>query len=118
MDQKQLSHGGVYLAKLNPHKGGEISKIRPVIILTAQKILDAKPPIVFICPLSSKSLPAHAKLHVALPSRDNLRANSYALVEHCRSISVDRLNFPRIAKIDRREVQQIIFNLNIMVSPF
>lgn len=50
-----LTRGGIYLAKLNPAKLSEVGKVRPVIILNCQKILDSQPPIVFICPLSSKS---------------------------------------------------------------
>jgi len=38
-----LTRGGVYLGKLNPAKHAEIGKVRPVIILNSQLILDSAP---------------------------------------------------------------------------
>jgi len=82
-----LSRGGVYLARLNPAKHIEIGKIRPVVLLTSQVILHHQSFLVFICPLSSQSQPEFSSLHVQLPPRDNLQVVSYALIEHCRSIT-------------------------------
>lgn len=111
-----LTRGGVYLAKLNPAKKSEVGKVRPVVILTAQLFLDVTPPILFICPLSSQSHPAYRNLHVALSPRDNLHASSYALVEHCRAISSERLVFPRIAQLTASEIEFILHRLQIMIS--
>ena len=58
-----LTRGGVYLGKLNPAKHNEIGKVRPVIILNSQLILDSAPPIIFICPLSSQSQKEFSNLH-------------------------------------------------------
>lgn len=43
--------GGVYLARLDPAKGAEVGKCRPVVLLTDQGLLDIEPPHIFICPL-------------------------------------------------------------------
>lgn len=111
-----LSRGGVYLARLDPTKGAEIGKIRPVVVLTAQAILDIQPPILFVCPLSRQSQPAFSALHVALPSRDNLEVNSFALVEHSRALSLKRLSFPRIAQLTPREIHTILKRLQQLLG--
>jgi hypothetical protein len=36
----QLTRGGVYLARLDPAKGAEVGKLRPVVVLTDQSLLD------------------------------------------------------------------------------
>ena len=36
-----FQRGGIYLAKLNPTKYDEIGKLRPVVILTSQNILNS-----------------------------------------------------------------------------
>ncbi len=82
-----LTRGGIYLARLDPARGAEVGKRRPVAILTAQCLLDVDPPVLFICPLSSRSDPAFAALHLCLPARDDLQTQSYALIEHCRAIA-------------------------------
>ena len=63
VEQEILNRGGIYLAKLDPTKKNEVGKIRPVIILNSQTILNTSPPIIFICPLSSKSQPEFSELH-------------------------------------------------------
>jgi mRNA interferase MazF len=111
-----LSRGGIYLAKLNPAKAIEIGKVRPVIILNSQAILNSIPPIVFICPLSSQSQPEFSSLHFELSVRDNLKVKSYALVEHCRSIVISRIIYPRIAQTTSYEIESILHKLQRLVG--
>ena len=117
MERKiMLSQGGVYLAKLDPAKYAEIGKIRPVAVLTASIILEVFPEIVFICPLNSQSYPEHDYLHVKLLPRDNLQKTSFALTEHCRSISVHRLSTPKLAQLTDQELTIILSRLQRMVG--
>lgn len=111
-----LTQGGVYLARLNPAKAAEIGKIRPVVLLNTQAILDIIPLIVFVCPLSSHSQPQFHNLHLKLFPRDNLQVVSYALVEHCRSITVKRLIHPRLAQLATSEVLLILHYLKNLVG--
>lgn len=109
-----LTQGGVYLARLDPAKHAEIGKIRPVVVLMGQFILDIQPLSVLVCPLSSHSYEGCSSLHVKLPPRDNLQKDSYALVEHCRSISVKRLIEPRLAQLSSAELKLIFKRLQHM----
>ncbi len=111
-----LTQGGVYLVKLDPEKASDIGKIRPVVILTAQTILDVTPPIIFTCPLSSRSYTEFNSLHVELAPRDNLEVISYALTEHCQSISIKRMIYPRLAQLTKKELFLILDKLQRMVG--
>lgn len=111
-----LTQGGVYLAKLDPAKAAEIGKIRPIVVLNAQAILDIIPPTIFICPLSSQSRPEFSSLHVRLAPRDNLKATSYALVEHCRSITIRRIIYPRLAQLTSSELLLVLHRLQKLVG--
>lgn len=111
-----LTQGGIYLAKLNPTKKGEVGKVRPIVVLTNQIILDSEPPIIFVCPLSSQSHKKFTSLHIEIPARDSLTVVSYALVEHCRAISHQRISSHRLAQLQHREVKDIIQRLNILVD--
>ena len=112
----RLTRGGVYLARLDPAKGAEVGKLRPVIILTDQLLLDVKPAHIFVCPLSGRSNPDYQALHLSLPARDNLKVQSYALVEHCRAISIRRLQSERLAKLEIDELNEIIRRLHRLVG--
>ena len=111
-----LTQGGVYLARLNPAKEAEIGKVRPVVILTTQKLLQHLVPIIFICPLSSQSYPVFDPLHIKLPARDGLHVTSYALTEHCRAIAMQRIIQPRIAQLSLNEIKMITASLSVMIS--
>ena len=110
----RLTRGGVYLVRLDPVKGAEVGKLRPVVVLTDQTLLDMDPPHIFICPLSGRSNPAYQAF--SLPARDNLKVNSYALVEHCRAISIRRLQSERLAMLEIDELNEIIHRLLRLVG--
>jgi mRNA interferase MazF len=112
----QLTRGGVYLARLDPAKGAEVGKLRPVVVLSDQALLDVSPPHVFVCPLSGQSDTDYEALHVSLPARDSLKVGSYALVEHCRAISIRRLQSERLAKLEIDEINEIIRRLHRLVG--
>ena len=114
--EKILTRGGIYLARLDPAKGEEIGKIRPIIILNSQVILNKSPPVIFICPLSSQSQPEFKHLHVELEVRDNLKVTSYALVEHCRSITINRVIHPRLAQTSSIELNSILRRLRRLID--
>ena len=71
-----LTRGGVYLGKLNPAKHNEIGKVRPVIILNSQLILDSMPPIIFICPLSCSGLLSKREW-LAFVGKNGLKLNDF-----------------------------------------
>jgi mRNA interferase MazF len=51
-----------------------------------------------------------------LPARDGLKVESYALVEHCRAISIRRLQSERLAKLEIDEMNEIIRRLHRLVG--
>lgn len=113
---EKLIRGGVYLARLDPSKGAEIGKLRPAIILTDQILLDIDPPLIFVCPLSSRSDPAFSALHVSLPARDNIHRPSFALVEHCRGINRSRIQSERLGQATPDEMATLLHRLMRMAG--
>jgi mRNA interferase MazF len=102
-----LIQGGIHLAKLDPAKSSEVGKLRPVILLTGQFMLDSAPPVVLICPLSTQNYSVVSFLHVPIPARELLKKPSFALVEHCRSIAIQRIISPRLAMCEYSELDAI-----------
>ena len=111
-----MIQGGIHLARLDPIKAGEVGKRRPVIILTGQVILDALPPVVMICPLSSQSNSFVSFLHVEILPRGNLQRRSYALVEHCRAVATKRIHSTRLAALEPEELGTILSRLQRLLG--
>jgi len=116
VEVKTFIRGGVYLAKLNPSKYDEVGKVRPVVILNTQNILNCNPPLIFICPLSSKSHKEFQYLHIKISPKDKINKTSYALIEHCKSISYQRLHNDLLSVLTNNELEQIIQNLTFMIG--
>ena len=75
-----------------------------------------KSPLLFVCPLSSRSESDFNALQVTLSPRDKLKVQSYALVEHCRAISRSRLLSHRIAQLTEQELTTILHRLQRLVG--
>ncbi|MBK2126186.1 type II toxin-antitoxin system PemK/MazF family toxin [Fangia hongkongensis] len=111
-----LKTSGIYLANLNPNKGSEIGKKRPVIILTHQLFLDSNLSPIFICPLSTQSYDKHDVLHVKITHRDYLEQDSFALPEQCRSIALSRIESILISTITLDERKLILQKLDLLIG--
>ena len=83
--------GEVWLADLNPQRGTEPGKTRPVLIVQAQALLDVGHPSTLIVPLTTNVIhdAEPLRLHVAPTGR--LRRKSDLLIDQLRAIDNRRL---------------------------
>lgn len=86
----QPSRGEVWLADLNPIRGHEQAGTRPVLVVSADALNRSRAAIVFVVPLTTreKGIPSHVRM---TPPEGGLSVASFAMCEHLRSISTDRL---------------------------
>lgn len=90
MTQK-LEHGAVWLADLNPRRGTEPGKTRPVLIIQSQALLDAGHPSTLIIPLTTRLIEGAEPLRLRLSARDRLDRDSDLLIDQIRAIDNQRL---------------------------
>lgn len=82
----------VWLANLNPSKGSEPGKIRPVIIIQTDLLNDAGHPSTIICPVTSNITPKATLLRVSIEIDGiNLDKESTILIDQIRAIDNQRL---------------------------
>ncbi len=86
-----LNHGEVWLANLNPGRGSEPGKTRPVLILQNQALLDAGHPSTLILPLTTNLIDDAEPLRLRIAARDGLSKDSDLLVDQLRAIDNKRL---------------------------
>lgn len=83
--------GDVVLADLGAPRGREAGHTRPVVLVTAQPVLDQRPSVVHVVPLTT-TLRGHGSEVVLPPDRDNgLSATSAAQCQHLRALDPRRL---------------------------
>lgn len=83
--------GEIWLADLNPRRGSEAGKTRPVIVVQAQALLDAGHPSTLIVPLTTQLVEDAAPLRIRIPAAGRLKKASDALVDQVRAIDNARL---------------------------
>lgn len=85
------NRGSVWLANLNPGRGTEPGKIRPVLIVQSQALLDAEHPSTLIVPLTTQLIDAAEPLRLRLSAQHDLTKDSDLLLDQLRAIDNWRL---------------------------
>jgi mRNA interferase MazF len=85
------NRGEIWLANLDPKKGTEPGKMRPVLIVQAQALLDAHHPSTLIVPLSTNLVNDAEPLRLRVAATDHLRRDSDLLIDQLRAIDNRRL---------------------------
>ncbi|MHB8745541.1 MAG: type II toxin-antitoxin system PemK/MazF family toxin [Gammaproteobacteria bacterium] len=83
--------GSVWLANLNPGRGTEPGKIRPVLIVQSQALLEADHPSTLIVPLTSSLIDDAEPLRLRLSAQTGLNKDSDLLLDQLRAIDNKRL---------------------------
>ena len=91
----KLQRYGIYLANLNPTRGSEINKTRPVVIVSDDQMNSALQTIV-VCPLTTSIHPAwRSRIQIMCAGR-----KAEIAVDQIRAISKDRC----IKKLDQLSI--------------
>ena len=85
------NRGEIWLANLNPSKGTEPGKVRPVLIIQCQELLDAHHPSTLIIPLTTNLIDNAEPLRLRIRSGGNLNQDSDLLIDQIRAIDNIRL---------------------------
>lgn len=101
------NHGEIWLANLNPGRGTEPGKIRPVLILQNQALLDAEHPSTLIIPLTTNLVDDAEPLRLRVPAQVNLDKDSDLLVDQLRAIDNKRLIEGPLLRLDDEAMRRV-----------
>ena len=104
---RKLEHGAVWLADLNPRRGTEPGKTRPVLIIQNQALLEAGHPSTLVIPLTTRLIENAAPLRLRLSARDRLDRDSDLLIDQIRAIDNQRLVTGPLTLLGAEEMSQI-----------
>lgn len=82
--------GEIWVANLNPGRGREISKIRPVLVIQEDALTASGTPMIVIVPLSTKVYPTFKKWRITIEPRGRLLQACQVVIDHPRALDVDR----------------------------
>jgi mRNA interferase MazF len=83
--------GEVWVGNLNPNRGAEIGKIRPVLVLQDDALSGEVTRTVVVLPLTAQVRPGLRRLRITIAARDRLLKDCQILVDQPRTLDRRRL---------------------------
>lgn len=109
----QIKQYDIWLANLNPAKGTEPGKTRPVVVVQTNLLNDVHPSSI-ICPITSNVLPELDILRVHL-KRNQLDKESDILIDQVRAIDNRRL-IAKLGELTKEQRQLVKQNLKVVLD--
>lgn len=113
----QIKRMDVWLANLNPQKGNEPGKVRPVLILQTNLLNDISHSSTIICPLSTNLIDGLEFLRIRVKAEDVklLEQDCDVLLDQIRAIDNSRL-FKKLGELPAVFVSKISLRLNTILD--
>ncbi len=102
-----LSRGEIWLADLNPRRGSEPGKTRPVLIFQSQALLDADHPSTVIIPLTTNLVDEAEPLRIRIRAAGGLRRKSDLLIDQLRALDNRRLIKGPLTRLSAEDVAEV-----------
>ena len=87
---EMMRRGEVWVARLNPNRGAEAGKVRPVVIVQADELTGAGLGTVLIVPLTTQRRANTEPMRVPIPARGRLLKDCYAMTDQLRCLDRSR----------------------------
>jgi len=102
-----IERGGIYLARLNPARGAEPGKVRPVLVLQSDLLTKVGHTTVVILPLSTKLIDDAEPLRLRIEKREKLEHDSDLLCDQIRAIDRRRILSEKLASLTPQEMIKV-----------
>ncbi len=105
-----LTSGDVVELDLGSPRGREAGLRRPVVVVTAQEILDESANVIHVVPLTSTIRGFGSEVEIRADADNGLSADSVAQCQHIRSVSVERVEEVRgnVGGGTLREIREVL----------
>ena len=113
-----MRRGEIWTANLNPSRGAEIGKIRPVLIIQADELIEAVTPMVVVLPLTTHVYPEFRLWRVTVPARDRLREACQIVVDQPRALDRTRLREGPLTVLTPAEFAAVERSLRVVLGMY
>lgn len=113
-----IRRGQIWTANLNPNRGRELGKIRPVLVVQADWLSAAQSRTVVVLPLTSHVRRDAEPLRVTVPARGGLRTESQVVVDQPRTLDRRRLGEGPLTELSVDEMARVEASLLAVLDAF
>ena len=113
-----MKRGEVWVANLNPPRGREVGKIRPVLVVQADDLTDAGTPMIVVLPLTTQVRPEFTLWRITVPGRDRLEKDCQVVVDQPRSLDRTRFGDGPLTVLSAEEMGRVEKSLLAVLGLF
>ena len=102
-----MKRGEIWVGNLNPPRGREIGKARPVLIIQTDELNETITPMVVVLPLTTQVYPLFKRWRVTLPPRGRLLKPCQVVTDQPRALDRDRFGEGPLATVTAEELAAV-----------
>jgi mRNA interferase MazF len=111
-----MKRGEVWVANLNPSRGREIGKVRPVLVIQGDALVAAGSPTIAVLPLTTRVQPTLKLLRIPLPPRDRLQQACQVIVDQPRTVDRRRFGEGPLTQLTAGEMDAVDRGLRVALG--
>ncbi len=113
-----MRRGEVWTANLNPSRGREIGKLRPVLVVQADELIEAATPMIVVLPLTTQVYPEFKVWRVTVPARDRLKDDCQVVVDQPRALDRSRIGDGPLTVLTHAELASVERSLRAILGMY
>lgn len=113
-----MRRGEIWLGNLNPNRGAEVGKVRPVLIVQADFLIAQGDPTIIVLPLTTQVRRSKEPLHITIAARDELEESCQIMPEAPRTLDRRRLVEGPLTRLGDREMQAVERSLKAVLGMY
>jgi len=111
-----MRRGEVWLGNLNPNRGVEVGKVRPVLIIQADFLIAQGDPTIVVLPLTTQVRASKEPLHVTIAPRERLQQACQVMPEQPRTLDRRRLIDGPLLRLSGEEMSKVERSLKAVLG--
>ncbi len=102
-----IRRGEIWVANLNPPRGQEIGKIRPVLVFQDNALTAIETTMIVILPLTTQVYPSFKQWRVTVTARHRLLRDCQIIVDQPRTLDRSRFGEGPLATLSEAEMEAV-----------
>ena len=102
-----MRRGEIWLGNLNPNRGAEVGKVRPVLIIQADFLIAQGDSTLIVLPLTTQVRASKEPLHVTIRARGELAQDCQVMPEQPRTLDRRRLIEGPLTRLTDDEMRNV-----------
>lgn len=111
-----IRRGDVWVANLNPGRGREIGKIRPVLVIQDDALTGVGTPMIIVLPLTTQVYPAFKRWRITIAPRDRLLKPCQVVIDQPRALDTARFGDGPLTTLTAEEMTAVEKSLKAVLG--